>query len=844
MAREKFHLSGLTCAACAARVEKAVSGLNGVRAAGVNLLKNDLNVTFDEALAGPAEIIRAVEKAGYGATRQGEKTASVARGKPDQAARSLKIRFILSLAFTLPLMYLSMGPMSGWPPPPGLAGPENSLNLALTQFLLLLPVLLVNGQYYRGGFGALVRRAPNMDSLIALGSGAAAVYGLAGLYGLGYGHGHGDAAVIRHWAHNLYFESGAMILTLITLGRFLEARAKARTTAALTKLMDLRPRTAVVERDGGPPAEIALEEVVVGDVVLVKTGERVPVDGLVLDGRAAVDEAAFTGESLPVEKSPGDQAIGGTICRSGFFRLRAARVGGETALAKIISLVEAATSSKAPIARLADQVSGLFVPLVLALSAAAGLFWLGQGQGLDFALSAAISVLVISCPCALGLATPTAIMVGTGQGAAGGVLFKSAEALETAHRLTTVVLDKTGTLTVGRPEVREIIPLGTLEAREVLALAAALESKSEHPLAAAVLRRAAEEGLAWREAEDFRQLPGRGLAAALDGQTFYAGNNKLLAEAGLPLDEPRAWGEKLAATGATPLFLASASRLLGVIALADAVKPEAPEAVARLRALGLEVVMITGDNARTAEAVARRVGLTRVIAEVLPQDKEREIRRLQEQGEKVAMVGDGVNDAPALARADVGLAIGAGTDIALEAADVVLVKNNLLDVVTAVKLSRAVLRNIRQNLFWAFFYNILGLPVAAGLFHQWGLTLSPALAAAAMSLSSFCVVSNALRLRFFRSETGLEKAPPAQPASEKETSPMKKVLTIEGMSCGHCAGRVEKALQELPGLRAVAVDLAAKTATLSLEAEIDDAGLTAAVAGAGYQVTAIEPQTI
>jgi len=827
--KEVFHLQGLSCAACVARVEKAVAKLAGVEAAQVSLLKNSLSVTFDQALLSPEAVIQAVEAAGYGA-RPVRAEDREGKGASSPPVLALKRRLAVSLAFTLPLFYLAMGHMLGLPLPAFFLGLENSLNLALTQFLLLLPVLVAGGQYFRAGFGALVRGAPTMDSLIALGSGAAAVYGLAGLYALGYGLGRGDEPLVHYWVMNLYFESGAMILTLITLGRFFEARAKGRASEALTRLMDLSPKTAAVER-AGQVVVVPQAEVAAGEVVIVKTGESVPVDGVILEGQAAVDESALTGESLPVDKAAGDQVAAAAICRAGFFRMKAVRVGGETSLAQIIRLVDEATSSKAPIARLADKISGLFVPGVLAVALLTGLVWFVQGEGLGFALSAAISVLVISCPCALGLATPTAIMVGAGQGATHGLLFKSAEALENAHSLTTVVLDKTGTLTEGRPEVQSLRPLGGLDEKALLTLAAALEDKSEHPLGAAIVRRAGREGLSWPASSDFRQLPGRGLAAALDGRLHYAGNFKLMAELGLDSAEARRLGEEAAVTGATPLFVADEEKILGLLALADPVKVESSRAVAGLLSLGLEVIMLTGDNARTAEAVRRRVGLEKVIAEVLPQDKEREIRALKEQGRKVAMVGDGVNDAPALARADVGMAIGAGTDVALDSADIVLVRSDLTAVVTAIKLSRAVMRTIRQNLFWAFFYNLVSIPVAAGLFYRaWGLTLSPMLAAAAMSLSSVCVVTNALRLRSFRPESEKSKGEPMP----------KKQIFIEGMNCAHCSGRVEKALLALPGVEGAEVDLAAKCAVVSCATDLADEVLKSAVTGAGYEVVEIK----
>ena len=834
MAKEKFLLSGLTCSACAARVEKAAAGVTGVRTAAVNLLKNTLTVDFEAAAVNPEQIAAAVIRAGYGAARASTSAAAPPETTGAEVGR-LQIRLLISALGAGPLFYLAMGPMAGWPLPASLAGPENVFSLAFTQFLLLLPVLAANAGYFRVGVKTLAARAPNMDALIALGAGAATVYSVAGLYALGLALGRGDLEAAGRAAANLYFDSGAMILTLITLGRLLEARAKGRTSEAIVKLMNLAPRTATVER-GGEPETTPLAEVRAGDILIVKAGESVPVDGLVIEGHGSVDEAALTGESLPVDKGPGDQVVGATINQSGYFKMRAVKVGPETALAQIIQLVDEATSSKAPIARLADRLSGVFVPAVMILAAATGAVWLGLGADLSFALSAAVSVLVISCPCALGLATPTAIMVGAGRGAARGILFKSAEALETAHRLTAVVLDKTGTLTEGRPRVTESLPLGG-DGQTLWQVAAALENLSEHPLAQAIVRAAREKNIGFAAVDDFRQLPGRGLTGLIGGRLCRAGNLALMADLGLDLTEARAAGERLASAGATPLFFAAGDRLLGLLALADAPKPTSRAAVEELRRLGLEVIMLTGDHARTAAAVQRSLGLSRAIAEVQPQDKEAEIRKLQAQGHKVGMVGDGVNDAPALARADVGLALGAGTDIAMEAADIVLMKSDPLDVAAAIQLSRAVMRNIRQNFFWAFGYNLASLPLAAGMFHKaWGLTLNPMIAAAAMSLSSVCVVTNALRLRFFQpafEQPHPERTPAAPP---KKDDDMRYTLTIEGMSCGHCSARVETVLRAVAGVREAAVDLKSGTAVVTADGEGAGAALAEAVTQAGYRV--------
>lgn len=853
--KEKFDITGMTCSACSARVEKAVSKLDGMRTVNVNLLTNSMTAEFDEAVLQTADVIHAVEQAGYGAFLH-EAASSAAQTKPvepvQDALREMKRRLVISLIFTVPLFYISMGHMWNWPLPGFLLGHENALAFAFTQFLLLIPVVFVNFKYYRVGFKTLFHRAPNMDSLIALGSSAAILYGIFAIYKIGYGLGHGDMELVHQYSMDLYFESAGMILTLITLGKFFEARAKGKTSEAISKLMDLAPKTALVER-GGKEQMVPVEDVQVGDIVIVKAGESIAVDGIVVEGRSSVDESALTGESIPVEKQPGDKVIGATINKTGYFKMKASKVGNDTALAQIIQLVDEASSSKAPIAKLADKVSGIFVPVVIVIAVAATIVWLLLGQSFEFALSIGISVLVISCPCALGLATPTAIMVGTGKGAENGILIKSAEALETAHSLQTVVLDKTGTITEGKPVVTDLIYTDSINQNQLLVISASLESKSEHPLAEAIVARAKEEQVSLKEVSDFEQIAGQGVAGTIDGMRYLAGNAKLMAANEIAVSAVSAQAEALAEDGKTALYFADEEKLLGLIAVADVVKPTSAQAVAELQAMGIDAVMLTGDNARTAEAIRRQVGLSQVIAEVLPQDKERVVRQLQEKGRKVAMVGDGINDAPALARADVGIAIGAGTDVAIESADIVLMKSDLLDAVTAIQLSRAVIRNIKQNLFWAFFYNSIGIPLAAGVFFSvLGWKLSPMFGAAAMSLSSVCVVSNALRLKLFRpkrmagasAESKQAEAAVTQTAfhtePKKGVREMTKVMTINGMMCAHCSGTVEKVLGALDGVTSAVVDLEAKTATVTMEQDVSDAVLTKAVTDAGYEVVSVQ----
>ncbi len=842
--KQIFQVTGMSCAACSANVERAVRKLDGIESAEVNLLANRLTVEYDPQQLSAGEIVGAVTAAGYGASPAGEERREKAPS-PAQTAReqlaAMKRRLILSVCFLLPLMYLSMGHMVGLPLPGFLHGIENSVGYAMAQFLLALPVVYINRSFYEVGFRALWHRAPNMDSLIAIGSCASLVYGVFAIFRMGHGLGVGDLALVARYRGDLYFESAAMILALITVGKYLETRSKGRTGEALARLMDLAPKTATVLRDGREQ-EIPAADVQRGDVVVVRPGQRIPVDGVVLEGGSSVDESAITGESIPVEKGPGDSVVAATINKTGFFRFEAQKVGDDTTLAQIIRLVDEAGGSKAPIARLADRISGVFVPVVIAIALITALTWLLLGQDAEFAISSGIAVLVISCPCALGLATPVAIMVATGKGAEYGILFKSAEALETLHHVDTVVLDKTGTITEGSPRVTDLLPAPGIGPEELLETAAALEAPSEHPLAEAILHYAQEKGTAIQKVEDFEAVAGRGVTARLAGRRCAAGNPALMQQEGVDLSGTEETAAALAAAGKTPLYFAREGRLLGLIAAADPIRETSAEAIGALRELGLSVVMLTGDNRRTAEAIRSRLSITTAIAEVLPQDKEREVRTLQQQGKRVVMVGDGINDAPALTRADVGAAIGAGTDVAIESADLVLMKSDLRDLVTAIRLSKATIRNIRMNLFWAFFYNSVGIPLAAGVFYPLlQLRLSPMFGAAAMSLSSFCVVTNALRLRRFRPAFAPAPAAPAlQPVSlqteeTEEENTMKKIIAVEGMHCQHCQASVEKALSQVEGVTSARVDLGKKNATVTLDREVADEVLRRAVADAGFE---------
>lgn len=837
MMTEQFAVTGMTCAACSAHVEKAVSRLSGVQSAPVNLMLGSMTVTYDEKAVTEGDIIAAVKAAGYGASPASQTDQGQLRRDQDAALRRRKKHLIWSVVFLVPLFYLSMGHMMGLPLPQVLH--THPLLLACLQLALVIPILILNRNYFTVGFSRLVKLSPNMDSLVAVGAAAGLVYSLIemGLLAAGQVSGMPD----------LYFESASMILTLVTVGKYLEERSRDKTTGAISALLALAPESAVVRRQG-QELTIPTEEIVAGDTVIVRQGGRIPVDGVITDGHAAVDESAITGESLPVEKVPGDAVTSATVTSSGYLELRATRVGGDTTLSQIIRLMEEAASSKAPISRLADRISGIFVPAVMAISLTAALLWAFVG-GMDvrFCLSIAIAVLVISCPCALGLATPVAIMVGTGQAAQQGILIKSAESLELLHKVQTVVLDKTGTVTMGQPRVTDILCAPGVTEEELLCVAASAEKPSEHPLAHAIVEESQARHIPLCPVSGFRSVPGGGIQATLSGEAVLAGNAGYLAQNGVSLAAMEADAHRLAEDGKTPLFFAEGGRLLGCVAVADVVKPDSAKAIAALRRMGRRVVLLTGDNQRTANAIARQIGVDQVIAQVLPQDKAKCVAQLQQQGQRVAMVGDGVNDAPALAQADVGLAIGAGTDIAIESADVVLMKSSLLDIPAAMDLSRAVLRNIKQNLFWAFFYNSIGIPVAAGvLYPALHLTLNPMLAAAAMSLSSVCVVSNALRLRGWKPPVFPDQPAPTAPLPEsavfqsqgKEENTVNKTIHIDGMMCAHCSGRVEKALNDLPGVEAT-VDLDSKSAAVTCTPDVSDDTLRQAVEDAGYHVTGI-----
>lgn len=868
--KQKFDVTGMTCSACSSRVEKCVSKLAGAEQVSVNLLTNSMQVVYDDSQLSDRQIIDAVTKAGYGASvhqeqrsapAAGAAAAAVPRENPvEQQMKEMKFRLIISFVFLIPLMYVSMGHMIGLPLPGFLTGLENAVGFALTQFLLCLPVAYVNRKYYIKGFSTLAHGAPNMDSLIAIGSTASLAYGIFAIYRMGYGLGVQDMELVQRYHMDLYFESAVMILALINVGKYLEARSKGKTSEAITKLMDLAPKTAVVERDG-VETEIPVEQVQTGDILVVRPGQSIPVDGFITEGTTSIDEAAITGESIPVEKHPSDTVIAATINKTGFIKFKATRVGNDTTFSQIIRLVEEASSSKAPIAKIADKIAGVFVPTVIGIALVTAAVWLISGATFEFALSCAISVLVISCPCALGLATPVAIMVGTGKGAENGILIKSGEALETAHNLKSVVMDKTGTITQGKPVVTNVETIWTDE-KKLLQVAAGLESRSEHPLAEAILEYAQGQKVQPAKVEQFRAIPGRGVQGKIDGVQYYAGNQRLMEEKKIDTSSVESRLGELADEGKTPMLFADEKQVLGIISVADVVKPTSREAVRQFKELGIEVVMLTGDNRRTAEAIRRQLDIDTVIAEVLPQDKEREIARLQEEGRCVAMIGDGVNDAPALARADVGMAIGAGTDVAIESADVVLMKNDLLDAVTAVRLSKAVIRNIKQNLFWAFFYNCLCIPVAAGVFYPLtGLKLSPMIGAAAMSFSSIFVVTNALRLKRFKTSSSSGKKENAEQTGtaevqvrtgsreadqvsndntnkERENEAM-ITMKINGMMCAHCKAAVEKALGGVAGVEKAEVNLEEKAAYVTGEGVSKDA-LKDAVTEAGYEVVSVE----
>ena len=837
----------MSCAACSSRVEKAVLKVPGVTSCSVSLLTNSMGV---EGTASEQEIIKAVADAGYGASKKGEgaaktQSSSASAGEDmlkDRTTPALKKRLIASLGFLIVLMYFSMGHMMwGWPVPGFMK--DNHVMMGLLQMLLTITVMVINQKFFISGFKGLIHRAPNMDTLVALGSGASFVYSTYALFAMTDAQMHGDMDAVMSYMHDFYFESAAMILALITVGKMLEARSKGKTTDALKGLMKLAPKTAVVIR-AGKEVQVSIEQVQKGDCFVVKPGENIPVDGEVIEGNSAVNESSLTGESIPVDKAVGDKVSAATVNQSGYLKCRATRVGEDTTLSQIIQMVSDAAATKAPIAKIADRVSGVFVPMVITIAVLTIIVWLIAGQSIGFALSRGIAVLVISCPCALGLATPVAIMVGNGMGARNGIMFKTAVSLEETGKMQIVALDKTGTITSGEPKVTDIIPAAGVTEEVLLKYAYALENKSEHPLARAILEKAKEENAGIEEVTGFQALPGNGLTAILDGHTLYGGNHTFISSKVSVDGDIQKKAEKLAEEGKTPLFFGNGERLLGVIAVADVIKEDSPQAIKELQNMGIHVVMLTGDNERTAKAIGQQAGVDEVIAGVLPEGKEQVIRKLKEKG-KVAMVGDGINDAPALTRADMGIAIGAGTDVAIDAADVVLMKSRLSDVPAAIRMSRATLRNIHENLFWAFFYNIIGIPLAAGVWYPlFGWKLNPMFGAAAMSLSSFCVVSNALRLNLFKmydaSKDKKLKAKKEKKRSKKEDKTMKKIMHIEGMMCGHCEAAVKKALEALPQVDEAVVSHEAGTAELTLNAEITDDVLKKTVEDKDYTVTSVE----
>ena len=843
----QYIVTGMSCAACSARVEKAVSKVPGVTSCSVSLLTNSMGV---EGTATEQEIIKAVKDAGYGASKKGEGAAKVQPAQAlagedmlkDRETPVLKRRLIASVGFLIVLMYFSMGHMMwGWPVPGFMK--DNHVMMGLLQMLLTITVMVINQKFFISGFKGLIHRAPNMDTLVALGSGASFVYSTYALFAMTDAQMHGDMDAVMSYMHDFYFESAAMILALITVGKMLEARSKGKTTDALKGLMKLAPKTAVVIR-GEKEVQVSIEQVQKGDCFVVKPGENIPVDGEVIEGNSAVNESALTGESIPVDKAVGDKVSAATVNQSGYLKCRATRVGEDTTLSQIIQMVSDAAATKAPIAKIADRVSGVFVPTVITIAVITIIVWLITGQSIGFALSRGIAVLVISCPCALGLATPVAIMVGNGMGARNGIMFKTAVSLEETGKMQIVALDKTGTITSGEPKVTDIIPAAGVTEDTLLKYAYALENKSEHPLARAILEKAKEENAGIEEVTGFQALPGNGLTAILDGHTLYGGNHTFISSKVSVDGDIQKKAEKLAEAGKTPLFFGNEDRLLGVIAVADVIKEDSPQAIKELQNMGIHVVMLTGDNERTAKAIGQQAGVDEVIAGVLPEGKEQVIRKLKEKG-KVAMVGDGINDAPALTRADMGIAIGAGTDVAIDAADVVLMKSRLSDVPAAIRMSRATLRNIHENLFWAFFYNIIGIPLAAGVWYPlFGWKLNPMFGAAAMSLSSFCVVSNALRLNLFKmydaSKDKKLKAKKEKKRSKKEDKTMKKIMHIEGRMCGHCEAAVKKALEALPQVDEAVVSHETGTAELTLNAEIADDVLEKTVEDKDYTVTSVE----
>lgn len=855
MKHEKYQITGMSCSACSSRVEKAVSKLAGMKKASVNLLTNSMQVDYDETRLTSEMIINAVVKAGYGASIAGN-SAAAAASMPSDAAQSdmkqMKHRLIWSVVFLIPTIYIAMHNMFyTWfslPVPSYISsildGPENAITFAFSQFLCILPIMYLNRKYYINGFANLFRCAPNMDSLVGIGSMSSAVFGAFAIFRMGWGMGHGDWALVQAYSANLYFESAGMIVTLITIGKYLEAKAKSKTSTAIETLMKMAPKQATVIRNGKETV-IPVEELVIGDEIIVRPGEQIPADGIISQGTTSIDESAITGESIPVEKQIGDTVTSATMNKAGFIHFTAKRVGKDTTIRQIIQLVNEASASKAPIAKIADTIAGIFVPAVITLAVIAAAIWhFALGANWEFAFSIGISILVISCPCALGLATPVAIMVGTGKGAENGILIKSGEALEIAHAIDTIVMDKTGTITEGKPQITDICPV-KISSQELLSLAAGMEQGSEHPLAEAIISYSKHHGVTPQSISNFQAIFGKGIQACSHGNTYYAGNIALMKEHHIPIDTYMDQLNALADEGKTPLIMADSQDVLGIIAVADLEKADSAEAISRFASMGLDVIMLTGDTTRTAEAIRKRLHIPKVIAEVLPQDKEKHIAALQAQGHKVAMIGDGINDAPALAKADLGIAIGAGTDVAIESADAVLMHSSLLDAVSAIRLSKAVIKNIKENLFWAFFYNVIAIPLAAGLFYySYGVKLNPMIGAAAMSLSSFCVVMNALRLRFFKpdhtagtvSRETISRETPNISQPKEGDFVMKTTLHIEGMMCQHCQKHVHDALAAMNGVTDVVVDLENKTADVTADKDIATDEFAKVIADAGYEL--------
>ncbi len=825
--KEKYNITGMTCSACSAHVTKAVSKLNGVKNVNVNLLSNNMVVEYDDTISSN-DIITAVTEAGYGAEIDSKKrnTATVQKPPYDTELENMRKRLIVSFVFFIPVMYLSMGSMAGLPQFSFFKHYEGSFNYAFTLFLLTIPVLIVNRKFFINGFKALLNKAPNMDSLVALGSSAAVIYGIFAIYRIGYGYAYQEVSIVMKYSHDLYFESAVTIFTLITLGKYLETKSKRRTRDAVEKLINLTPKTAVVEKDG-KEVTVAYDDIQVGDIIVVKPGGIIACDGIIISGSASIDESAITGESMPVEKKQGDKVISATINKTGHIKFKALKVGSNTTLSQIISLVEEAANSKAPVSKLADKISGIFVPVVIIIALISGIFWLYMGESYEFALSIAISVLVISCPCALGLATPVAIMVGTGKGAENGILIKSAESLEMAHNIKAVALDKTGTITEGKMKVVNIQSFKYSQ-NDLLQIAYSMEVKSEHPVSKAVVKKVEELNCRLLDIDDFTAYSGLGISCKINDNSYYAGNSKFLSNNNI--DISKISNMILPNKAAAPVYIAENNDVIGIIYVADTIKESSIEAVKGFKEQGIEVYMLTGDNKETAEYIAHQAGINNVYAELLPQDKEKVIRELQDKGLKTAMVGDGINDAPALMRSDLGIAIGAGTDVAVESADIVLIKNNLLDALTAVKLSHATIKNIKTNLFWAFFYNIIGIPVAAGVFYMsFGITLNPMIAAAAMSFSSIFVVTNALRLKFFKAEK-----------YNQGDKLMKVIVNVNGMNCNHCKMAVEKALNTVDGVVSAEVNLEAKNASVTLSKEVADSDLMNVINEAGFEAVSVE----